>query len=204
MTFTAWISLFAICLLGAMFPGPSLAVVVKNTLGGGKVNGVLTAWAHAMGIAGYAIVTLFGLTIVLKQSPTLFKAISIAGALYIAWLGVQALRTKGGIAAKLASGEKASYMESIRDGAMISVLNPKIGLFFIALFSQFIDPGVGRNGQLVTVMTPFVTDGLWYTTIVLILSNTIILDKLREKAHVIDKVTGVIFLLVAARIVFTA
>ena len=61
MTLTTWLSLLAISALGAMSPGPSLAMVVKHSLAGGRTNGIATAWAHASGIAIYAFITLIGL-----------------------------------------------------------------------------------------------------------------------------------------------
>lgn len=84
MTFTVWLSLFTICILGAMSPGPSLAIVAKHALAGGRANGLATSWAHAFGIGIYAFVTLIGLAVVLQQSPLLFKTISYAGAGYLA------------------------------------------------------------------------------------------------------------------------
>lgn len=95
MTITIWFSLLAICLLGAMSPGPSLAMIAKHSLAGGRMNGLIAAWAHAAGIGIYAFATIIGLAVVLEQSPMLFKGISLAGAAYLAYLGVNALRSKG-------------------------------------------------------------------------------------------------------------
>lgn len=83
MTFAVWLSLFSICLLGAMSPGPSMAIVAKHSLAGGRINGFVTAWAHATGIGIYALITLVGLAALLHQSPVLFKGISYLGAAYI-------------------------------------------------------------------------------------------------------------------------
>lgn len=203
MTFTAWLTLFSVALLGAMSPGPSLAMIIKNTLGGGKMHGIATAWAHASGIICYAFLTVFGLSFILKQNPLIFKGITLAGAIYLAWLGINALRAKGGIATKLSEGKKQSYLESMRNGFMISMLNPKIGLFFIALFSQFLHTQADLSAQLLTLATPPITDGTWYTIVVIVLSRPGILTKLREKAHIIDKITGCILLGIAIRIIFT-
>lgn len=203
MTFTAWFSLFLISLLGAMSPGPSLAVVIRNTLGGGSLNGIATAWSHAAGIIVYALLTMLGLVVVLQNFPALFYGISIFGALYLGWLGWQSLCSKGGVAATLVKGNKQSVVESARDGIVISILNPKIGLFFIALFSQFIDENVGIYGQILTVLTPFLIDGCWYTFVAILLSRQKILEQLRCKAVLIDRITGVVLIVLALRIVFT-
>lgn len=201
MTLSAWLSLAAISLLGAATPGPSLAMVVKNTLGGNKFNGILTAWAHALGIGVYALLTLLGLAVVLANTPSLFRFITYAGALYLAWLGINALFSKGSVASKLDAQKATGYMQSMRAGFMISLLNPKIGLFFLALFSQFIHADVGLVGKVLTVLTPILIDGLWYSLIALILSIPKVLDALRNKAQWIDRLTGVVLILLALQII---
>ncbi|EGU34648.1 LysE family translocator [Vibrio scophthalmi] len=203
MTLTIWLSLFTVCLLGAMSPGPSLAMVAKHSLAGGRSNGLATAWAHAFGIGIYAFITLIGLAVVLQQSPLLFKTISYAGAAYLAYLGVNALRSKGGVAAKLQSGEQTSLWQSAKEGFLISILSPKISLFFIALFSQFIAVGSDFNSKAVIVITPLVVDGLWYTLVTCLLSSARFIDKIRTKAQLIDRLSGIILILLAARVVFT-
>ncbi len=203
MTITVWLSLFTICLLGAMSPGPSLAMVAKHSLAGGRRNGLATAWAHAFGIGIYAFITLIGLAVVLHQSPLLFKTISYAGAGYLAYLGVNALRSKGGVAAKLESGQTVSAWQSAREGFLISLLSPKIALFFIALFSQFVAVGHELSSKVIIVVTPLVVDGLWYTFITFLLSSPLILDKLRSKAVLIDRLSGLVLILLAVRVLMT-
>ncbi|MGP8305714.1 LysE family translocator [Vibrio sp. YIC-376] len=203
MTLTVWLSLFTICLLGAMSPGPSLAIIAKHALAGGRINGLATAWAHAFGIGIYAFITLIGLAVVLQQSPILFKAISLTGAAYLAYLGFNALRSKGGVAAKLESGQETTVGQSAREGFFISILSPKIALFFIALFSQFVALGNDLSNQMIIVATPFLVDGLWYTFITIVLSSAKVVDRIRSKAVLIDRLSGVVLMLLALRVVIT-
>ncbi|EAS42588.1 LysE family translocator [Photobacterium profundum] len=204
MTLSIWFSLLMICMLGAMSPGPSLAVVAKHSLASGRLHGIVTSWAHAIGVGVYALLTLLGLAVVLKQSPTVFTFISYAGAAYLAYLGVNALRSKGGVAAKLSAGKKARLREAARDGLMISLLNPKLALFFLALFSQFVAVGTEITSRSIIVATPLLVDGLWYTFIAFVLSNPKVLDKLRTKAQLIDQLSGVVLILLAIRVVVQA
>ncbi|WJG24307.1 LysE family translocator [Vibrio furnissii] len=203
MTFTVWLSLLTISILGAMSPGPSLATVAKHTLAGGRKNGLAAAWAHACGIGFYAFITLIGLAVVLHQSPLVFKTVSYAGAFYLAYLGLNALRSKGGVAAKLESGEQVTVWQSAQEGLMISLLSPKIALFFIALFSQYVAVGSGVGSKAAIVMTPWVVDGLWYTLITFVLSSSKLLNKLRAKAVVIDRISGVVLIALAVRVMMT-
>lgn len=204
MAFSLWFSLFMICLLGAMSPGPSLAIVVKHSLAGGRANGLATSWAHAAGIGLYALLSLLGLAVVFHQFPLLFKIISLAGAAYLAYLGVNALLSKGGIATKLESGKAVSAYQAAKEGFLISILSPKIALFFTALFSPFVVTVQEISGKMMMVATPFVVDGLWYTLITLLLSNPRLLDKLKQNAVIIDRSSGFILMLLAGYVVITA
>ncbi|MDR8522633.1 MULTISPECIES: LysE family translocator [Shewanella] len=203
MTFSAWLGLLAICCLGAMSPGPSLAMVVRHTLGGGRGKGIICAWAHSIGIGVYALLTLLGLAVLLKQAPMVFNGIAIIGALYLAYMGIQALRSKGGMSDKLAAGESTDALSAARDGLAISLFNPKIMLFFLALFSQFVMVADNMTGKALIVLTPLIIDGLWYTLIALILSHSAVLPKLREKSALIDKLSGVVLILLAVRVIVT-
>ncbi len=203
MSFSAWLGLLAICCLGAMSPGPSLAMVVRHTLGGGRGKGIICAWAHSIGIGVYALVTLLGLAVVLKQAPMVFNGIAIIGALYLAYMGVQALRSKGGMSDKLAAGKSTDALTAARDGLAISLFNPKIMLFFLALFSQFVMVADNMTAKGLIVLTPLLVDGLWYTVIALVLSHSAVLPKLREKAALIDKLSGIVLILLAVRVLVT-
>ena len=201
MIFSDLISLFVICLLGAMSPGPSLAIVAKHALSGGRIHGLATAWAHALGIAMYAGLTLLGLAIVLRQSPIIFKTITILGALYLIYLGINALRSKGGISEKLESTQATSVMKAARQGFFMAILSPKIAIFFTALFSQFISLDSPIGVKVTIVSLPFLIDGLWYTFVTMVLSDIRVVDKIRSKAVLIDKLTGVILVLLAVRVI---
>jgi threonine/homoserine/homoserine lactone efflux protein len=200
MSIETWVGLLAICCLGAMSPGPSLAMVVRHTLSGGRLHGIVCAWAHSLGIGVYALVTLLGLGVVFKQAPIVFNIIAVLGALYLAWLGLQALRSQGASEQKLAAAEPTSLLTAARDGLGISLFNPKILLFFLALFSQFVLAANTFSGQLIIVATPLIVDGLWYTFIAMILSHSAILSKLRAKAVIIDKISGIVLILLAINV----
>lgn len=203
MTLSIWFSLFTICLLGAMSPGPSLAIVMKHSLAGSRLNGLATAWAHAAGIGVYALISLLGLAVVFHQLPMLFKAISYAGAAYLAYLGFNALRSKGGIAENIELGSAVSVFQSAKEGFLISILSPKIALFFAALFSPFVAEVSGLTEKTLMVATPFLVDGLWYTLITLLLSSPLLIERLRRNAVIIDRLSGVMLMLLALHILLS-
>ena len=79
MELSAWVSIASICAVGAMSPGPSLAVVVRNTIAGGRLQGVLTGIGHALGVGIYAMIAVFGMAVLLQRFPSAMRGIEVLG-----------------------------------------------------------------------------------------------------------------------------
>lgn len=199
MTLAVWLSFVVVCVLGTISPGPSLAVVLRQTLGNGRRHGVLTAISHSAGVAVWAVLTLWGLGVVVAEHPLLYKTITYIGAGYLVWLGVKALRSKGSTNVDAAVA-KGSYSEAILDGAMISVMNPKLALFFIALFSQFVSVDQGAIEQLTLMTTVVIIDLIWFCGIAVMLSQEKVIHFLRHKSKEIDRVSGLVMIGLALRV----
>lgn len=201
MELAAWLSLATICIVGAMTPGPSLAVVLKHTVAGGRINGMVASIAHGLGVAMYATLTVVGLAIVIVQTPWLFDMIKYGGVALLLWMAYQALTAKSSIAKMSEQNTKVTILQSFWEGLMIAFLNPKLAIFFLALFSQFVDAQAGWQQSVIMVTTVGGIDTLWYCLIAAILSQSSMLNSLRNNAHIVEKVTGVALLAVAARVV---
>lgn len=200
MSISIFMALFMVSLLGAMSPGQSVIMVARNTLAGGRAQGIVTACAHSIGVGIYAGLSLAGLALVLKNSPLFYNTITYLGAAYLAWLGICSIRSKGGITDKLSSGKPMSLYQAARSGFAISILNPKIIIFYLALFSQFVESADNMVNRIIIVATPTILDAAWYTFIACILSKPSTLIRLRLHARTIDKVSGGVLLLLAGRI----
>jgi len=200
MGFMSWLSIAGICFLGAACPGPSLAVVMRHTVRGSRRNGMATGMAHCLGVGFYALLTVSGLAALLALEPSLQKGVVWGGGAYLAWLGIKALRSNGASLGESISADKTGMLEAARDGLMISLLNPKLMIFFLALFSQFVSPHMGRTVSLVMVLTPLLIDGAWFCLVAVLLSRRRLLDWLRKHARLIDRITGTILLVVALRV----
>ena len=203
MELTAWVSLASICLMGAMTPGPSLAVVLKHTISGGRSHGLMTAMAHAIGMALYATLSIVGLAVLIQQSPVLFDLIRYVSVAFLLYLAYKALTSNSALAKLDEQTNTVTMKQSFIEGVMITFVNPKLAIFFVALFSQFIQPDAGWIQNVVMVSTAAGIDSLWYCFIAVVLSQSSMLSKLRNNSHIIEKITGVALILVAARVVLT-
>lgn len=202
MAFTSWLTLFSICLLGAMTPGPSLAVVIRHSVNNGWRQGVICAWAHALGIGFYALLSILGLSWLVSTYPYFFKIVTIVGAIYLFILGCQHFVAQPDPLTS-STQHALDWPLAIRDGLAISILNPKILLFFTLLFSQFVSEA-SNNASVLLVATPLVVDGLWYSVVAAILGRTLLLNWFVEKAQTINYLLGSIFILLSIQVIYSS
>ncbi|MDX1555807.1 MAG: LysE family translocator [Xanthomonadales bacterium] len=199
---TTWISVAIICALGAMSPGPSLVVVLRHTLRGGRARGATAAVAHSIGIGLYAFLAMSGLAVLITASPDIFRAFQWAGAAYLAWLGIKGLLAKPAAEAQMVpSGTNRS---AARDGFFVAFLNPKIAVFLVALFSQVVGPDTSWLERTVYASTAWLIDMLWYLMVAWLFSNPAWLKTLQRNAVWFERAFGIVLLALAARLVVEA
>lgn len=197
-----WLSLVTICLLGAISPGPSLAVVIRNTLVGGRGNGFITAISHGLGIVLWALLTAAGIGLLIISNPELFDGIRIVGAIVLLVLGGRCLLARSDGAEKVDIDSKTLTTTSpFRDGFLISITNPKIAVFFLALFSQFVRPDAGWIEKLIMAATAGIIDTVWYALVALALSHSAILPHLRRRSGFLERALGIVLIALAIRVV---
>ena len=199
-----WLSLAVICIMGALSPGPSLAVVVKNTLFGGSTQGYATAISHGLGVALYAAITALGIGIIIVQSTLIFTIIQYTGAAFLLYLGVKAIFSKKQNITLEENNSQETNQQTVngwRDGFLIAFLNPKLAIFFLALFSQFVSAEASNQQKVIMVATVGIIDTAWYVIVAYTFSRGVILNKLKRNSHIIDRITGSFLILLAARVV---
>ncbi|WP_350276248.1 LysE family translocator [Kribbella sp. HUAS MG21] len=130
-------------------PGPNNLYISLRSLTQGRRAGIVSALAVETGTLVYIVVTALGLATLVQASPALFTAITVAGALYLAYLGLRMLRTPAG---HVDVGIQAASLGRVfRDGVVVNLLNPKAALFFLAFLPQFTTRGADPD-QLRTEM----------------------------------------------------
>ncbi len=144
MPSTQSLSLFALaCFLLTLTPGPNLLYLVSRTLCQGRRAGIVSLAGTSSGFTFHVLATALGLTAIFLTVPFLYDAMRYLGAAYLLWLAWDALRPGGH---DLFSPRKLvpdSPARLFRMGLLTSVLNPKVAMFYLALFPQFIDASHG-------------------------------------------------------------
>jgi threonine/homoserine/homoserine lactone efflux protein len=149
-------------------PGPGVLFVVGRALAHGRRTAITTAAGHAAGNYVVAACVALGLGTLLQRSAQAFVAVKLAGAVYLIWLGVQAVRHRGELASAMSDAvpARAGWL-ALRDGFVVGVTNPKAFILFGAILPQFVNRGAGHVPAqmlllaLVSVFIGVVSDSTW-------------------------------------------
>jgi threonine/homoserine/homoserine lactone efflux protein len=142
-------------------PGASTAVVLRNSVSGGIRAGLVTTVGVNSGSLMYGLLCAFGFALALQRWPAVWIVIKIAGIVYLAWLGLQSLRhafktsrVPNGIASVSSTMNRASIVQSLREGFLTNAMNPAIATFYFAVLPQFIPRGasIPRTVLLLTLV----------------------------------------------------
>lgn len=202
MALSLWFSLALVCMMGAMSPGPSLAVVLKHSLNGGMKNGMLAALSHGFGVGLYAAASLLGLGALMLQFPTVYQFLVYLGAAYLAYLGLKILFSKPNDSELQVQKSAVSSSKALQDGFAIAFLNPKLAIFFLALFSQFIDPeNLTLNIGIIMCLTVFVIDTGWYLLVALLTDVSKKRFGFTKQNVWLDRLLGMVFITLAIKVV---
>lgn len=168
----------------AITPGPDMALFVSRTMNWGRSHGFATVLGATTGIAVHTMLVAFGISVLILAAPAAFWALKIAGALYLVWLAVQAVRSGGGILVVRPDGRQPSWWQSYLTGVGINLTNPKVALFFVTFLPQFVsvdDPAAA--GKLIFLGVEFVLVSL-PVVIGIVLFAEWLTRTLRERAWV--------------------
>ena len=192
--------------MGAMSPGPSLAVILRNTLSGGRTQGIMSGIGHGLGITFYAVVAVAGLVAIINTIPHFFSVAQIAGSFFLIWLGGKMIISffKKDYAANENMSSKNSANHGFLEGFLIAFLNPKIAVWLLALFSQFVQPEALLAEQIVLVSTVGVIDASWYCLVAFLASSGKLVKGLERNSSRIDLGMGILLIILAAGMLWRA
>jgi threonine/homoserine/homoserine lactone efflux protein len=192
-----WFSVTLACLLGAMSPGPSLAVIVNLSLSQGRVAGLIAAISHGLMIGVFAFITASGLVVILDRNPQVFNAVQIAGCLFLIWMAAKLLFAKPNPDTYSLVTAQSSRWLAARDGLLIALVNPKIIIFFSALFSQFVDANSQLWEKMLMALIAGGVDMLWYMLMAVVITNPSSLVAYQRHSRWLDKLFALVLLIIA-------
>ena len=178
-------------------------VVIRNTILGGRSQGVSCAIGHGIGFGIYAGSAVFGLIVLLENAPDAFLILQLIGVGLLTWYGYLMWNDEVNLEEKQEIDEGKIRRQGFIEGFSIAFFNPKIALFLVAVLAQVLEPGMGMGTKFVIGLLGMSIDMGWYVFVALALTGTGAVDWLRVKGVLIYRVTAIALWLFAASVVVT-
>ena len=184
-------------------PGQDTALTIRNTLGGGRRSGIATAGGVAAGQAVWTVAATLGVVALLSASEPVFRALKLAGAAYLVYLGAQSLYAavrRRGHSYEIRRDAPLAPARALRQGAISNLGNPKMAVFFASLLPQFAPAGTTSFSWLLALGFLFCVMTLAWLTL-----HAMAIARLRPLLaepvqRVLDAVTGVVLMLLGVRV----
>ena len=202
-SFLHWSTFLTAAVLLNLSPGPDIAFILGQTVRGGRKSGFAAMLGVWTGAFGHVIMAAAGLSVILATSALAFSIVKWAGAAYLIWLGLKALRSTGGsfISQNIKSG--LEFITIYKQGALVGLLNPKVAIFFLAFLPQFVVENAGPvwaqlflHGCLIIIVAAFIEPPL-------VIAGEELTSKLRNNDRIglwMDRSLGSIFIALGIRL----
>jgi RhtB (resistance to homoserine/threonine) family protein len=194
-----------IAALLTLTPGAGTAMVVRSAMRGGWRAGVLTIAGNSVGVIVWALLSVLGISALVAASEVAFLTLKLVGAALLVWLGVQSLlRARRGFDDAVPEAEAPGvHRRAFRDGLVTSLANPKLAVFFVALFPQFVDDRATVLPTTLLMAALIVTfDFAWYTGLAVLVSRAK-RELMRSRlARRVERTTGAVLIGLGARVAF--
>ena len=148
-------------------PGPSVVFVIGRALSYGRGVALATVLGNSLGLLVVMVLVAVGLGALVRESQAVFTILKLAGAAYLVYLGIQAIRHRRGVTGDGPTAPPVSRLRAVRQGFVVGVSNPKSFMIFAAVLPQFVHPGAGHLlGQMLALGVlafgiALVSDSLW-------------------------------------------
>jgi len=194
-----WAGLTLVFTLGAISPGPSLAVVLRNTLAGGRQQGVMTGIGHGIGFGIYAFLAALGIATALSIHESTEIILKTGGIVILVWLGYIFINSarEGPRNDSQENDLIPQNRQGFIQGFLIALLNPKILAWMLALYTPFIEADVDIKTLLGMGFLGMIIDGTWYVTVATVLTTGDRILKLKSISHIIDGLMGILMFIFA-------
>ena len=194
MSLIVFLKIFTVCILGAISPGPSMVVVINNAIFKNRYHGILTSIGHGLGIGIYALFAVLGIAIIIQTDIFFFNTIKIISIIFLIYLGLKSITSKNKL--EFDKKELRGGLMSFFQGLSISLLNPKIFIWFVAIYSQFMSLENDLIFNTYLVLTAGLVDASWYIILTFLVTSKATLEVVKRKSIILQNAVGSIFILI--------
>jgi RhtB (resistance to homoserine/threonine) family protein len=188
------VGIYGVCVIS---PGPDLVVAIRNSIAHGRMIGIYTALGFGLSVAVHVTYTSLGLAALVAKSVIIFSIIKVIGVVYLLYMGIKAIRSQGTTEKNFTPSKGTNLLtpnKAFWQGFITNLFNPKATLFFLALFSQFINP---TDTYLVYILYGSICVSLvviWFSLVSIFLTIPKISSGFFGISKWVDRVCGILFI----------
>lgn len=193
-------------LLAVMAPGPDFIMITRNSLAYSRQTGFYSSIGLGLGILVHVTYSLVGIGFVISQSIVLYSTIKYLGAAYLIYIGYKSLCSKPHVEMEVTHEKKEdiSKFAAIRIGFLTNVLNPKATLFFLALFTQVIDPSTPLWVKLLYGLEMTVVTSLWFILVSYMFSHSQVKSRISFIQKYVERAMGAVLIALGIKIALSS
>lgn len=202
-----FLTIASVHLLAVASPGPDFAVVLKHSISFGRRAGVITAVGIGLGILVHVAYSLLGIGLLIQTTPWLFRAFSIAAAMYLIYIGIMAMRSQpqssNGDAGIPDDANQITDKKAFFVGFLTNGLNPKATLFFLSLFAVIVSPQTPIEVKAIYGGYLAIATGIWFCFLAYVLSSKKVRVFIGRNGHWFDRIMGLALIALAIKLVLS-
>ncbi|EJD6045839.1 LysE family translocator [Providencia rettgeri] len=196
------IAVATITILAVISPGPDFAMVTRNSYTYGIKTGLLCALGIAIGVQVHVFYTVFGITLVIMNSPTLFLIVKLIGVIYLVYIGFKSLTNKVKISSNNAVSRPLSALNAFKNGFLTNALNPKTMFFVVSVYSQVISTQNSIWLNLSYGLFISFAHWLWFSLIAIFFATPVVRNKILNYQFIMDRTIGALLILLGLSLLF--
>ncbi len=199
MDWTQFVSFTLVTALLVMSPGPNGVLIAKTVPTSGRVAGFANIAGFVTAFYLHGTLSILGISVILVQSAQLFMMVKIAGAAYLCWVGFKALREAWRgvktVAEVAPAKRRRTLLVAYGEGFLTNALNPKVSIFYLAAFPQFIPVGEGAiTSAFMLVCVHASINVIWFSAMIILLSRLTGVARSGSFQRALKAVTGSVFI----------
>lgn len=187
-----------ITILAVISPGPDFAMVTRNSFLHGRKAGLTAALGIACGVQIHVFYTVFGIALLIVQSPRLLFAMKLLGAAYLIYIGIKSFTNKNRVDLNAGVGTSERLLSIFRMGFLTNALNPKTMLFVVSTYTQVVKPDSSLVTNFAYGLFMSFSHWAWFSLVAIFFSAEMLRQKMLSKQIVLDRVIGAALMILGA------
>lgn len=187
-----------ITMLAVISPGPDFAMVTRNSFLHGRKAGLTAALGIACGVQIHVFYTVFGIALLIVQSPRLLFAMKLLGAAYLIYIGIKSFTNKNRVDLNAGVGTSERLLSIFRMGFLTNALNPKTMLFVVSTYTQVVKPDSSLVTNFAYGLFMSFSHWAWFSLVAIFFSAEMLRQKMLSKQIVLDRVIGAALMILGA------